>query len=424
MLLKILLGIAGALALGSGVFLLVWKIRTRRFRPNPDKAEQQDQINQDLKAAGFAYDRRQDIFYSRMDCWQREMGYCRLYDEAAPSFHMVMHCEPIPFSYAGKRWLIELWKGQYGLTTGGEIGVYCTAKEDVHSPAFTGVFYEPIRDDERLPMSFVLRRNGRVLFRCSGIHWWLTGFRLGVFSHRDALSMDAKIRFPNRAMCRAFVGGLENAGYRKGEFTVRGTTVRILFDTPHTKQPQRAAQTAVAQQINESSCHLFQTATHRFPDTLDKLEYLKAGMPELYDFCMNSLYARGFYAAFGWLLDILRGEHRPEPQPPKPPCPIVPPCPPGPPCLPEPPCRPDPPCCCLPSCQPRPKECYAVCPGPGTAEGIVLCPVPCSPVCEQPDPPKPCGTCKPPVLEERPKSGVSIRRRRGRRFQGRRRRGV
>ena len=52
-----------------------------------------------LKKQGFAYEMDGDYFYSLMNCWQREVGYCRLYDEAAPLFNMIMDCEPVTFSY-------------------------------------------------------------------------------------------------------------------------------------------------------------------------------------------------------------------------------------------------------------------------------------------------------------------------------------
>ena len=79
-----------------------------------------------IDICGYAYDPNQDIFYSKMDAWQRDFGYCRLYDETASPMGMVIDCEPIYFVYSGKRWLIEMWKGQYDLTTGGEVGVYTT----------------------------------------------------------------------------------------------------------------------------------------------------------------------------------------------------------------------------------------------------------------------------------------------------------
>src|SRR4051794_9572622 len=75
-------------------------------------------------AAGFDFDPVGDIIYSRMDALQRKAGYCWNYDRAAPLFDMIIDCEPIYFKYGGAKWMIELWKGQYGIMTGAEIGVY------------------------------------------------------------------------------------------------------------------------------------------------------------------------------------------------------------------------------------------------------------------------------------------------------------
>ena len=67
---------------------------------------------------GYAYLPAQDIFTSRLDVWQRDFGYCTLYDKAAFRFNMVFDCLPVYFEYDGRTWLLELWKGQYGINTG------------------------------------------------------------------------------------------------------------------------------------------------------------------------------------------------------------------------------------------------------------------------------------------------------------------
>lgn len=323
----VILCIAGALILGLLLFLIIWKIRSRRFSPTKDKKSQQSELNQDLENAGFAYDGRRDIFYSRINCWQREMGYCRLYDEGAPGFNMVMHCEPVTFSYKNKRWLIELWKGQYGITTGGEIGIYNTDKEDISVKGFSGPYYESAQDQEMLPMSFKLHRNGKFLFKCNATHWWLTGFRLGEFSDPDSLSMDARIKFPDTEMLNDFVNALTNLGYQSHEYAIRRRTVTVHYTIPHSEQPvtQDNLPKAVVQTTNHNNCILYNQVTHKYKNTLDKLEYLKNMAPELYEFCMHSLYARSFYDAFSWLLELIHGGHKPHPVQPRVPCPPRPP---------------------------------------------------------------------------------------------------
>ena len=374
-------------------FCIVWWVRSRRFRPSGNKQNQQNELNADLEETGFAYELKGDYFYSLMDCWQREVGYCRLYDEAAPLFNMIMDCEPVTFNYAGKRWLIELWKGQYGITTGGEIGIYNTERNDIDSDKFKGTFYENISNEEMLKMSFVLRRNGRVILKRSAVHWWLTGFKLGQFSHTDMLTMDARISFPDRGMRNAFVESLVDIGYRKKEYSIRRNTVCIHYTTPHSPQAEsrNKVSAALVQQTNHNNCKLYEFATGKYNDTLDKLEYAKAMAPELYKLFIDSLYARGIYEAFEWIKDWLGGKP-PHPVPPVPPCPPpkppVPPCPPEPPCRPEPPCPPEPPCRPEPPCPPKPH-----CPPPCNCPPCS--PNPCTPCPPRPSCPPQCNPCRP-----------------------------
>ncbi len=323
------------------ISIAIFIIKVKRFKPSNDKKAQLQQINRDLEPTGFAYDPSGDYFYSLMNCWQREMGYCRLYDEAAPFFNMIMDCEPITFSYGGKRWLIELWKGQYGITSGAEIGIYNTAKDDILHEKFTGTFYEPISEKERLPMSFVLKRHGRTILERRNVHWWLTGFILGKFSSQKSLTMIVMIDFPNIEMRDAFVHSLRELGYRRREFRIMGTMVEIKYTKPHSTQHSNKLQKGLVQSVNKNNCRIYRQATKKYPDTLDKLEYIKAVMPELYEIFIHSIYAKGLYDAFGWIKQPV------SPVPPTPPCPPpTPPCPPTP-CPDDPcqPCCPPPPCC-------------------------------------------------------------------------------
>ena len=48
-----------------------------------------------IEPFGYSYVLPQDIFTSRIDAWQRQFGYCRLYDEAAPHVNMILDCLPV-----------------------------------------------------------------------------------------------------------------------------------------------------------------------------------------------------------------------------------------------------------------------------------------------------------------------------------------
>ena len=77
--------------------------------------------NAGLLGIGFDFDVAQKIFYTPINPWQRNFGFCELYDAAAPFTGMFYNTVRFKFDYAGKNWLIQVWKGQYGITTGGEL---------------------------------------------------------------------------------------------------------------------------------------------------------------------------------------------------------------------------------------------------------------------------------------------------------------
>lgn len=238
-----------------------------------------------IEAAGYSYDPEQDIFYSKLDSWQRNMGYCRLYDEALAPSGMVIDCEPVYFEYAGKRWLIEFWKGQYALNTGCEIGVYTTEGPDLNIPdVFKGTFYRCASPEDQLEMACSLEKNGKILFARKDCHWWLTGFKLGEFTEPAELTMTVKITLKDEKMCAVFVSGLQNAGYSRDEIFINGKTVDLVFDQPRTPQPlTRTAQTdALLQMKNRLLCDKYQEITGPYDNFPDKLRAVQEQFPELF----------------------------------------------------------------------------------------------------------------------------------------------
>ena len=248
------------------------------------------ELNQEIEPFGFAYEPYQDVFYSLMYPWQRDLGYCRLYDEASAALSMIIDCEPIRFEYGGRRWLIEFWKGQYGMNTGGEVGIYYTTGLDLDIPGvFNGTFYSCVRDEDCINMSYVFRKDNNILFTRSAYHWWLTGFKLGEFSKPSQLTMDITLDLYDRRMANAFVEALRKAGYRDNEYTQQGYRVMVRFDRPHTKQPiTRTALTEfIMQRNNEAFCNSYHLLTEAYTDTLDKLEIVRKESPSMYSQILN-----------------------------------------------------------------------------------------------------------------------------------------
>jgi hypothetical protein len=243
-----------------------------------------DALDQLLDSFGYAYDAKQDIFYSTLDAWQRDFGYFRLYDEAAALFSMIMDCEPIYFSYAGKRWLIQFWKGQYGITTGCEVGVYNTTQPDLHIPGiFKGPFFHSVDDENLLHISCTLYKNGEPLFCRKDVHWWVTGFILGAFSEPSDLMADIEITLKDTTMRNAFLEGLMEAGYHQDELLVNENTVCLTFAEPRTPQPftRNPISDTVVQARNKLLAEMYRQITAPFTDIVDKFQALEEKAPEL-----------------------------------------------------------------------------------------------------------------------------------------------
>jgi len=273
------------------------------------ESEQLDELNKELATFGFKYEPYQDIFLSLMYCWQRDFGYCRLYDEATAPFSMIIDCEPIRFEYAGKKWMIEFWKGQYGMTTGGEVGIYYTTGNDLKIKGiFNGTFYYCVNDEDRINMSFALRKNGNLLFTRNGYHWWLTGFKLGEFSDPEELAMDIMLDLYDRAMVSAFVDALKKTGYRENEYSVHGSRVYVHFEKPHSSQPiTRTFFTEHFMQLNnESLCRAYARLTEEYTDTLDKLALVRQESPAMYNQILNMGKPKGVYNAYSSIKNYIK----------------------------------------------------------------------------------------------------------------------
>jgi len=244
------------------------------------------ELDKAIETAGYSYDQKQDIFYSNIDAWQRNMGYCRLYDEAAAPFGMIVDCEPIYFEYEEKKWLIEFWKGQYDLTTGCEIGVYTSAGPDLNIKGlFNGTFYNCASDEELLQMSLILKKNGKILFTRKGKHWWLTGFKLGEFSEPSQLTIELIITLKDDKMRNAFLKGVKKAGYLKDEVIVKGNIVGLKFNKPRTPQPiSRTTKTDwIIQRKNKLLCDNYQDITKSYDNFPDKIKAIQEKAPDIYN---------------------------------------------------------------------------------------------------------------------------------------------
>jgi len=205
--------------------------------------------------AGFEYLPSEDIITSTMGNFQRSMGYCRLFDDSAIGMGSVLDAEPFRFAYGGYEWMIELWKGQYGIESGCEIGVY---RRPQGSPLdfgelLGGEHYGCVPNEAMLPLRFdlSLRAKGEPLFSMGEKrHWWLTGFKWGSFVEPEELSMDVAIAFDDAAMADGFLESARALGYAPS-VGATGSSISFTFDRP--KSPQSTFREALRGEVQKAN---------------------------------------------------------------------------------------------------------------------------------------------------------------------------
>ncbi len=165
---------------------------------------------------GYLYDPAEKCFYTASDPWQRAMGYSVLYDGASPLVLINFDTLRLKFDYAGENWMIQIWKGQYGLVFyGAEIGVYSKPVERNLE------IYDCADDDHLLKMSmdFYEYETGflkkpvweKKFSRPYGEYWWCTGFIPGNRNDEfENLRISARITMRDYDMLKAFTGALSN----------------------------------------------------------------------------------------------------------------------------------------------------------------------------------------------------------------------
>lgn len=160
----------------------------------------------------YKYDPEGVFFYvDDINSWQQMFGFNPLYDFAAGFAVMYYDTVRLYFTYEKQDYMLQLWKGQYGLMfIGSEIGFYekDPSKPSSSSPALN--HYE-CATDHLLPMEMVCYRTGSsgdlipLFKRKYERHWWSTGFVPGIlknFRDRSELVMEARVTFDTPEMAK------------------------------------------------------------------------------------------------------------------------------------------------------------------------------------------------------------------------------
>lgn len=276
---------------------LLWNHKRKKYiiqkvcsMPQPEKCQL---LNELIQPFGYHYLPYQDIFFSTFDAWQREFGYTRSFDCLAPYFNMVFDSEPVYFDYDNRTWLIEFWKGQYGINSGAEIGIYC-ADHIIPPEKRSKELFHTVTDEEIPIFSMNLIRyqnqTPQTIAAITMPHWWLAAFRMGCFSHPSSLFADFCICFPNCNIMTAFVHALLKLGYNRQSLQICGSRVCFSYGTAATFTPcgffAKLAR-CLAQWKNRIFCKLYLYMTRPFSCTVDRLLYLYFYLPFLFRRCLR-----------------------------------------------------------------------------------------------------------------------------------------
>ena len=186
------------------------------------------------------------------------------------------------YGYDNNEYLIEFWKGQYGMTTGAEVGIYKAQKPENYKPG-DFILYQSVSDEELIYMSMALYKNGKPILERSARHWWLTGFLLGEYANPEELAMRIQMLFPNYGMKRAFIQALYAGGYSSRDVIHKGLEVVVYFAVPKSEQPlkRRKIRRFLAMKSNSVLCKRYLKLTSYFEKSTDRIDYLRFRYPLL-----------------------------------------------------------------------------------------------------------------------------------------------
>lgn len=263
------------------VAAMIWRIIGYRKVKALSEMQKDELLNHLCNPLGYDYIQNQDLFVTRLDAWQRRFGYEAAFDELAVTTGMVFDCFPVYFDYRGRTWLLEFWKGQYGIAAGGEIGIY-HADHIVKPEEYNKTHFDAASLREMLGFGLHLSVGARDFVGYRKLHWWLGIFRVGTVIRPGNLRAVYRIRFFDQEMKDAFVKGLKLSGYPMEKVQDKGSCVVRIIQTTETYLKQtwfRRLRMAFAMARNRIANILYHLYTIPFCSNEDRLLFLYFQLP-------------------------------------------------------------------------------------------------------------------------------------------------
>ncbi len=170
----------------------------------------------------YQYSYHDDYYYTNdKEAWQYNFGFGKIYDFVSPYILLEYDYIRVFFTYEDKDWMIQMWKGQYGMIFyGGEIGVY--NREHSEDGVNEWTMYACPEEEDWLKMEMTLYHQEldgswtREFTRDYDEYWWCTGFKNGHLRQEepaDELRLEGRITFKDKTMRKLFTDGLKECGF-------------------------------------------------------------------------------------------------------------------------------------------------------------------------------------------------------------------
>lgn len=181
---------------------------------------------EDQQVLSYQYSYVDDYYYTNdKEAWQYNFGFGKIYDVVSPYILLEYDYIRVFFTYENKDWMLQMWKGQYGMIFyGGEIGIYNRTHVDDGINEWT--FFNCPAEEDWLNMEMTLYHEEldgtwtREFTREYDKYWWCTGFKNGhlrVEEPADELRLEGRITFKDEEMTQLVVDGLKECGFSVSE---------------------------------------------------------------------------------------------------------------------------------------------------------------------------------------------------------------
>lgn len=183
--------------------------------------------NSGIVGSGFNFSITEMMTYATVDAWMRGFGFCLFYDIAASSMPYIWNYNTrrFKFEYDGLEWMIQIWKGNYLVANGGEVGLYSREAEK------SGTYYDCASDEQMLKMSMQIYAGDELLVNQEPqLHWWVNGFHINGTKYPPAgLTLKSSIEMRDEEMLEAFCKSIDRNIMNDVTYTVDGLTVTLVW---------------------------------------------------------------------------------------------------------------------------------------------------------------------------------------------------